>query len=130
MWRWRVPASTGNNESGGKRKSGVGCAKAAFGFATPWWKRPTGTARTKDQYFKNLHHRLAGRRGKKRAIVAVSHSLLVTGYYMITRGQDYQDLGANYFDEENKEMVKRPAVKRLEKLSCQVELKLAVPDRA
>jgi transposase len=89
-----------------------------------------GAARTKDKYFKNLYHRLAGRRGKKRAIVAVGHSLLVTGYYMITRGQDYEDLGANYFDERNKEMVKRQAVKRLEKLGFQVQLKAAVPEPA
>jgi len=75
-----------------------------------------GAARTKDKYFKNQYHRLAGRRGKKRAIVAVGHSLLVTGYYLITRGRNYEDLGANYFDERNKEMVKRQAVKRLEKL--------------
>ena len=45
-------------------------------------------ARTKDKYFKNQYHRLAGRRGKKRAIVAVGHSLFVTGYYLITRGQE------------------------------------------
>jgi hypothetical protein len=45
---------------------------------------------------------------------------------MITRGQDYQDLGANYFDERNQEMVKRQAVKRLEKLGFQVDLKPAV----
>jgi hypothetical protein len=44
---------------------------------------------------------------------------------MITRGQDYQDLGANYFDERNKETVKRQAVKRLEKLGFQVELTAA-----
>jgi transposase len=112
----------GNNESGGKRKSG----RTRKGSA--WLRRALveaahGAARTKDKYFKNLYHRLAGRRGKKRAIVAVGHSLLVTGYYMITRGQDYEDLGANYFDERNKEMVKRQAVKRLEKLGFQVELK-------
>jgi transposase len=49
---------------------------------------------------------------------------------MIMRGQDYEDLGANYFDERNKEMVKRQAVKRLEKLGFQVQLKPAVPEPA
>jgi len=82
-----------------------------------------GAARTKKSYFSALYHRLAGRRGKKRALVAVGHSLLVTGYYMITRQVDYQDLGNNYFDERNKESVKRRMVKRLEQLGFQVELK-------
>jgi len=115
----------GNNESGGKRKSG----RTRKG--NKWLRRALveaahGAARTKDKYFQKLYHRLAGRRGKKRAIVAVGHSLLVTGYYMITRGKDYEDLGANYFDERNKAMVKRQAVKRLEKLGFTVELKTTV----
>ena len=119
----------GNHESAGKRKSG----KTRKG--SKWLRRALveaahGAARTKDKYFKKLYHRLAGRRGTKRAIVAVGHSLLVTGYYMITRGKDYDDLGANYFDERNKEMVKRQSVKRLEKLGFQVELKLAVAPQA
>ena len=106
-----------------------------FHQGSAWFRRGLveaahGAARTKDEYFKNQYHRLAGRRGKKRAIVAVGHSLLVTGYHMITRGQDYEDLGANYFDERNKEMVKRQAVKRLEKLGFQVQLKAAVPELA
>lgn len=59
--------------------------------------------------------------------MAVGHSLLVTGYYRITRQKDYEDLGPNYFDERNKEMVKRQAIKRLERLGFQVELKSADP---
>jgi transposase len=112
----------GNNESGGKRKSGR-TRKGSTWLRRALVEAAHGAAHTKDKYFKNLYHRLAGRRGKKRAIVAVGHSLLVTGYYLITRGQDYQDLGPNYFDERNKEMVKRQALKRLEKLGFQVELK-------
>ncbi len=54
--------------------------------------------------------------------MAVGHSLLVTGYTLITRQVDYQDLGVNYFDEQNKEAVKRRTVKRLEQLGFQVEL--------
>jgi transposase len=114
----------GNHESGGKRKSGR-TRKGSKWLRRALVEAAHGAARTKDKYFKNLYHRLAGRRGKKRAIVAVGHSLLVTGYYMITRGRNYEDLGSNYFDERNKEMVKRQAIKRLEKLGFQVELKSA-----
>lgn len=115
----------GNNESGGKRRSGR-TRKGSVWLRRALVEAAHGAARTKDKYFKSLYHRLAGRRGKKRAIVAVGHSLLVTGYYLITRHQDYEDLGPNYFDERNKEMVKRQAVKRLEKLGFQVELKSAL----
>jgi transposase len=112
----------GNHESAGKRKSG----KTRKGSV--WLRRAVvqaahGAARTKNKYFASLYHRLAGRRGKKRALVAVGHSLLVTGYYMITRQVDYTDLGAHYFDERDKEAVKRRAIKRLEQLGFQVALK-------
>lgn len=112
----------GNQESAGKRHSG----KTRKG--SKWLRRALveaahSAARTKNTYFATLYHRLAGRRGKKRALVAVGHSLLVTGYTLITRQIDYQDLGANYFDEQNKEAVKRRTVKRLEQLGFRVELK-------
>jgi len=54
--------------------------------------------------------------------VAVGHSLLGAGYHLITRQETYQDLGANYFDERDREGVKRRAVRRLEKLGFQVQL--------
>jgi transposase len=112
----------GNNESAGKRKRG----KTRKGNV--WLRRALieaahGAARTKGKYFAALYHRLAGRRGKKPALVAVAHSLVVTGYHMITRNQDYQDLGPNHFDERNKEALLRRTLKRLAQLGYQVELK-------
>ena len=111
----------GNNESAGKRYSG----KTRKG--SPWLRRALveaahGAARTKHKYFQALYRRLAARRGKQRALIAVGHSLLVTGYYLITRQTKYEDLGGNYFDERDREAVKRRAVKRLEKLGYQVQL--------
>lgn len=119
----------GNHESGGKRKSG----KTNKGNV--WLRRALieaahGAARTKKSYFSAMYHRLAGRRGTKRALMAVGHSLLVSGYHMITKQVDYKDLGNNYFDERNKETVKRRMVKRLEQLGYQVELKSLVPTPA
>ncbi len=111
----------GNNESGGKRKSG----KTRKG--SKWLRRALteaahGAARTKNKYYQSLYRRLAARRGKQRAAVAVGHSLLVTGYHLITRNQTYQDLGAHYFDERDREGVKRRALQRLEQLGFQVQL--------
>jgi len=111
----------GNNESGGKRRSG----KTRRG--SPWLRRALveaahGAARTKNQYYQALYRRLAARRGKQRALIAVAHSLLVTGYYLVTRERSYQDLGANYFDQRNHDAVKQHAVRRLEKLGYRVNL--------
>jgi transposase len=79
-------------------------------------------SRTKDTYLSAQYHRLAGRRGKKRAIVAVAHSILVIAYHVLKRHQPYQELGANYFDERKKESVAQRLTKRLEKLGYQVKL--------
>lgn len=111
----------GNNESAGKRKSGH------TRKGSPWLRRALveaahGAAHTKGKYFQGLYRRLAARRGKQRAAVAVGHSLLVTGYYLITRQTKYEDLGGNYFDERDREGVKRRAVKRLETLGYRVNL--------
>lgn len=111
----------GNKSSAGKRYSG----KTRKG--SKWLRRAVteaahGAARKKNQYLKSQFHRLAGRRGKKRAIIAVGHSILKIVYYILTRHQTYQDLGENYFDEREKEAVKRRSIKRLEKLGFKVNL--------
>ncbi len=59
--------------------------------------------------------------------MAVGHSLLVTGYYVITRHQAYQDLGNTYFDQRNRETVKRRAIQKLEQLGFQVQITSATP---
>jgi transposase len=111
----------GNHKSAGKRFSG----KTRKG--SKWLRRALieaahGAAHTKEKYFQAQYRRLAARRGKQRAAVAVGHGLLVTGYYLITRQETYRDLGANYFDERDREAVKRRAVRRLENLGFQVQL--------
>jgi transposase len=111
----------GHHESGGKRFSGR-TRKGSRWLRRALIEAAHGAARTKNSYFKALYHRLAARRGKKRAIMAVAHALLVTGFYLITRQQDYQDLGLAYLDDRHKERAKRQAIRRLEKLGFQVQL--------
>ena len=79
-----------------------------------------GAANTKNKYYRAMYRRLVGRRGKKRALIAEAHSLLVTGYYLITRKRDYVDLGPNYFDERARESVKLRTVCRFERLGYQL----------
>jgi transposase len=78
--------------------------------------------RTKNSYLGAQYRRLAPRRGKKRALVAVGHTLLVIFYHMLKYDTEYQDLGVNYFDRLEPERLRRDLVKRLERLGYQVTL--------
>ena len=76
-------------------------------------------------YFKALYHQLAARKGKKRAIVAVAHSLLSTGYMLLWTGRKFSDLGEDYFDHLDRERLTKRLIKRLEKLGHQVSVQPA-----
>ena len=69
-----------------------------------------------------MYRRLVGCRGKKRAAVAVAHSIIIIAYRIIRDGTAYLDLGANYFDERKKDAVQQQLVRRLENLDFQVAL--------
>jgi transposase len=114
----------GNNESGGKRKSGQ------TRHGSPWLRKALieaahAAARCKQGYLAAQYHRLAARRGKKKAVVAVGHTLLVIIYHVLTRHEEYRELGGNYFDERDKQAVTRRLVQRLEKLGYEVSLQPA-----
>jgi transposase len=79
--------------------------------------------RTKHSYLGAQYRRLAARRGKKRALLAVGHSILVAFYHMLKSDVEYQDLGAEYFERLDPERLRRYLIKRLEKLGYQVTLK-------
>lgn len=111
----------GNNQSGGKRRSGYA------GEGNRWLRSVLVecawcAARTKNSYFKAQYHRLAARRGKRRALLAVGHSLLTVVYHLLRDGLVYQDLTATYFDQRDRSLITRHAVRRLEALGFQVTL--------
>jgi transposase len=111
----------GNNESAGKRRSGkTRKGNKALGVALN--HAAHGAARTKDTYLSTQYHRLAGRRGKKRAIMAVEHSILVMAYHMIQRQEPYREMGGDYFDKRRPQATAKRLVKRLEQLGYQVSL--------
>ena len=74
------------------------------------------------------YRRLAARRGKKRAILAVAHSMLVMAYDMMQRQEPYRDAGADFFDRLQPEDTARRLVKRLESLGDHVTLQSASTD--
>ena len=84
-------------------------------------------ARTKTTYLAAQYRRLATRRGRKRAIAAVGHTILVVVYQLLRHETIYQELGGNYFDERDQQRVERRLVKRLERLGYQVSLAPADP---
>jgi transposase len=116
----------GNDESAGKRRSG----KTRKG--NPWLRAllvqaAHAAARHKDTYLAALYGRLAARRGKKKAAVAVGHTILVIVYHMLRRGTEYQELGPRWFDERDREAVERRLVRRLEALGNKVTLERNEP---
>lgn len=111
----------GNNESAGKRRSGktrkgnkilkstlVECAQSAV--------------RRKDTFFYTQYQRIAMRRGKKRAILAVAHSILIAIYYMIKEDKEYEELGADFYNKFNKEKKANAYMKKLKELGYDVQL--------
>ena len=78
--------------------------------------------RTKETYLSAFYHRLAARRGKKRAIMAVAHSIVVRAFHMLTRNEPYRELGANYCDEKRREDTVDRLAQRIERLGYEVHL--------
>ena len=78
--------------------------------------------RSKGTYLGEQYRRLARRRGKKRAAVAVAHSILVIMYHMIQDGTEYMERGSTYFDNLNPQRTQKWLVRRLEQLGFQVSL--------
>jgi transposase len=109
----------GNNESAGKRRSGkTRKGNQALGVALN--QAAHGAAHTKGTYLSAQYHRLAGRRGKKKAIMAVAHSILVIAYHLIKRQEPYRELGGDYFDQRRPEATAKRLVKRLQQLGYEV----------
>ena len=111
----------GNHESAGKQKHG----RTAKG--NKWLRRALVTAahaasHTKNTYLSARFARLA-RGGKKRAAVAVGHTILVAAYHILKDEVEYRDLGGDYFEKRTEAQTTRRLVKQLERFGYAVELK-------
>jgi transposase len=118
LWAGLCP---GNHESAGKRKSG------RTPKANRWLKRCLSQAawaasHTKDTYLSAQFRQIAKRRGKKRAILAVAHTILTATYYMLRDNAEYRELGSDYFDRLHPERLRLYYVRRLQKLGYEVHL--------
>lgn len=102
----------GNYESAGKRIRGT------IRKGNPWLRQTVcqaawAASRTKNTYFQAQFRRLASRRGRKRALIAVAHSLLIVAYQIMRTHTSYRELGSAHFDQLRPERLKSYLLKRL-----------------
>jgi len=111
----------GNHESAGKRLSGrTRHGNPALRQALVESAR--GAVCKRDAYLAAQYRRLVKRRGDKKAIVAVAHSILVIAYHLLRDGQSYRELGGDFFDRLQADRLTRYHTKRLTALGYTVTL--------
>lgn len=111
----------GNNESAGKRKSGQttkGCKYLRTALIEAAW----GATRTKGTFLAARYQRLIKRMPKKKALVAIGHSILRVAYHLLRRRAGYTDLGGEYITHQQVEQQRQRLVKKLEALGVKVTL--------
>jgi transposase len=113
-----------NDESAGKRRS-TRLRKGAPWLKTTLVQCAWAATRKHDCYLRSQFHRIRGRRGAKKAVIAVAASILTAVYHMLSNGLDYRDLGANHFDRINRDQQTRRLVQRLTHLGYEVDLRPA-----
>ena len=117
-WAGQCP---GNDQSAGRRRSG----KTRHGSKWLDWtleEAALAAVRSKDTYLAAQYNRLRPRRGHKKALGAVKHSILIACWHMLTTGELYRDLGGEYFQRRDPERTTRRLIKQLEALGHHVTL--------
>lgn len=109
----------GNNESAGKRKSGK-TNKGSPYLRTALVQSAWAATHTKNTYLSAQYYKLVKRMGRKKALVAVAHSILIMVYHILDRKRAYQELGGDYFDKQNVELQRKRLIHRLEALGLEV----------
>lgn len=113
----------GNNESAGKRKSGK-TTKGSPYLRAALTQAAWAASHTKQTYLSVQYKKLVRRRGKKKALVAVGHSILVIAFHILRQRADYYELGVDYFDRQNVEAQRARLIRRLEALGVKVKIEL------
>jgi len=117
---------SGNRQSGGKRQSGR-TNKGNRWLRGVLVQAAWAASHTKGSYFSSQFRSLVGRRGKKRALVALGHTMLVIIYYLLKRQTTFQDLGADYLDRYEKDRLQQNLIRCLERLGNRVVVEPVAP---
>ena len=75
-----------------------------------------------NSYLAARYHRLVPHKGKKKAIIAVCHSMLIAAYYILQKRVPYQDLGVDFFIRRNQQAIQRRCLRQLSELGYEVQL--------
>jgi transposase len=105
----------GNHQSAGKRYHGK-TTKGNKALKTVLTQCAKAAKNCKDSYFSAQYQRVAARRGKNRATIAVAHSMLIAIYHVLKNNVAFNDLGADYYNNFNREHKIRGYLKRLNAL--------------
>ena len=111
----------GNNEGAGKRRSGR-TTKGSPWLRTMLVQAAWAASHTRNSYLATRYRLLARRRGKKRALVALGHTLLTIVYHVLKKAEPYHELGGDYLERLEPERLTRQLVRRLERLGHTVTL--------
>jgi transposase len=114
----------GNHESAGKQLSGK-TRKGNIYVRGALTQAAWAATRAKNTYLAAQFRRLTTRLGKRRALVAVGHSILVIAYHLLSKRASYQELGGDYFDRQNVTAYRSKLVHKLEALGLKVTLEPA-----
>ena len=114
----------GNNESAGKRRSGK-TRKGNKTLKVILTQCAQAAVKRKDTFFYAQYQRISMRRGKKRAILAVAHSILIAIYYMIKEDKEFVNLGSDFYNKFNKEKKANAYIKKIKELGYDVQLDIA-----
>lgn len=96
--------SPGNNESAGKNRSGR-ITKGNKWLKTKLVEGAWSATRSKDTYLRSKYRSLVGRKGPKKAIIAIGHKILIAAYYIIKEKKIYKELGSTYLANFSKDKV-------------------------
>jgi len=114
----------GNNESAGKRKSGK-TGKGNVWLRAGLIEAAHAAAHSKNTYLASQYQHLAARRGHKKAITAVAHSILRIVWHLLAHDCQYVDLGSRFLEERNRQQIERRLIRRLEAFGYTVKLEPA-----
>ena len=114
----------GNNESANKRRSGK-TTKGNKMLRTTLVNCAHSAVKVKTSYFSALFARISAHRGKKRAYVAVAHAMLIAIYHVLNDKVAFKDLGADYYNQFNRERKANGMLKKLKALGYVVTIAAA-----
>jgi transposase len=111
----------GNNITGGKRRSGK-TRKGDVWLVEVLVECAWAASRARDTYLAAQYWRLARRIGKKKAAIAVGHSILVIAWHLLDGDCDYAELGGDFFVRRDSDRARQRAVAQLQALGYHVTL--------